>query len=387
MRESKVIMDIGSSTVMTLIGEDGVNDTFNILGKGEVSYAGFQNAEFLEPENLKFVIATSVSYAEIESDMKITDLYLGVPGEFCTVVTKTVTLNFPKHKKISRLDIDNIYRIGANFDEQDWTLINQSVIYYELDDSSRVIEPEGMKAKKLTGNISYILASKNYIMIMKRIFAELKINVVGLISSVLAESLYLFEPSLRDKYVLMVDSGYITTNVALARGNALLFLNSFSMGGGYITSDLSQCLKIGFNEAERLKHKVVLGWTPKQTDTYEIEGSEYMLTYSAKATNDIVVDRIEMIAEYIQKCLDRCNYDLPSFLPIYISGGGLTLIRGAKQVLSNKLKRQVVMVSPKSISSLKPYDSSEEGLLNLVLNHEDILQEIIVRIKWGKLWK
>lgn len=380
MKENKVIMDIGSSTVMTLIGEDGVNGTFNILGKGEVSYAGFQNAEFLEPENLKFVIATSISYAEIESDMKISDIYLGVPGEFCTCVTKTVTLNFPKQKKISKFDIDNIYRIGSNFSEQEWTLINQSVIFYELDDSTRVIEPEGMKAKKVTGHISYILAQNDYILTMRRIFSELKINVVGLISSVLAEGLYLFEPNVRDKYVLLVDSGYITTNVALIRGNALLFLNSFSMGGGYITSDLSQCLKISFNEAERLKHKIVLNWEPKQTDTYEIDSDEKLLTYSARATNDIATDRIEMIAEYIEKCLDRCNYDLPSFLPIYISGGGLSLIRGVKPILSNRLGRTVV-IAQKNLSSLKPYDSSEEGLLNLVLNHQDILQEMIVRIK------
>ena len=54
MKESTAIIDIGSSTIVTLIGEHGVNDTFRILGKGEVSYAGFQNAEFLEPDSLKY---------------------------------------------------------------------------------------------------------------------------------------------------------------------------------------------------------------------------------------------------------------------------------------------------------------------------------------------
>ncbi len=374
-------MDIGSSSIVTLVGENGVNDTFNILGRGEISYAGFQNAEFLEPENLKFAIATSISYAELELEDKITDIYVGVPGEFCTVVTKTISLNFPRQKRISKLDVDNIFKIGANFETDEYTLINKSVIYYELDGAKRVNDPINMKAKKITGQISYILAQNYFIRQIRSIFSELKINVNGLISSVLAECLYLFEPSVRDRYVLLVDSGYITTNVALSRGDALLFLNSFSMGGGYITSDLSQCLKISFNEAERLKHKVVLGWQAKQSDTYEIDGDEYLLTYSAKATNDIVSDRIEMIADYIQRCLEKCNYDLPDFLPVYITGGGLSYIKGVKQILSKKLKRQILIVSPRSVNSLRLYDSSEEGLLYLVLNHMDIVDDIIVKIK------
>jgi cell division protein FtsA len=381
MRDSMVIMDIGSSSIVTLVGGNGVNGTFNIYGKGEVSYAGFQNAEFLEPESLKFAIANSISYAESESDLKITDLYLGVPGEFCTCVTKTVDLNFPKHKKINRFDVENIYKIGANFETNEYTLINKSVIYFDIDGVKRVIDPVGLKAKKITGQISYILAQNTFLKQMRSIFSELKINVSGLVSSVLAECLYLFEPSVRDKYVLLADCGYITTNVALSRGNALLFLNSFSMGGGYITSDLSQCLKINFNEAERLKRKVVLGWNATQSDTYEIEGDEYLLTYSAKATNEIVSDRVEMIAEYIQMCLDRCDYDLPDFLPLYVTGGGLSSIKGIGQVLSKKLNRQVIILSQQNLNFIKPYDSSEEGLLNLVLNHEDILDEIIVRIK------
>ena len=71
MKNAVAIVDVGSTSITTLIGERGVNDTFNILGKGEIFYAGFQNAEFIEPESLKYVIANSVSNAEISSDKKI----------------------------------------------------------------------------------------------------------------------------------------------------------------------------------------------------------------------------------------------------------------------------------------------------------------------------
>jgi cell division protein FtsA len=174
-----------------------------------------------------------------------------------------------------------------------------------------------------------------------------------------------------------VDVGYITTNVAISRGNALLFLNSFSLGGGFITADLAECLKIQFNEAERLKHKVLLGWQTNSNDVYNLEGDEYMQTYSAKATNEIVNDRIEMICEYIQKCLDNCIYDLPEFLPIYVTGGGLNYMKGVKSILSKKLKRNVELIEPSLPNMNRPDYSSEVGLLNLTLNNEDIFYSMI----------
>lgn len=378
MKESTAILDIGSSTVVALVGEHGVNGTFKICGKGDISYAGFQNSEFLEPESLKLVIGTAISNAEITSDSKITEVYVGVPGEFCSCVTKSVNLKFPKVKKITQFDVDNIYKTGNTFEtDPEFTVINKSVVYYEVDSMKRVIDPISLKAKSITGNISYILAQREFIKIIKKICSDLRIEIKGFISANLAECLYLFEPSVRDKYALLVDVGYITTSVALCRGNALLYLSSFSLGGGYITSDLSECLHISFSEAERLKHKVVLGWNASQSDTYEIEGDEIIQTYSAKATNEIVSDRIEMICEYIQKCLDNCAYDLPDFLQINVTGGGFNFIRGVKSVLSKKLKRNIAIISPNLPNVNRPDYSSEVGLLNMVLNYEYMLEAIL----------
>ncbi len=378
MKESTAIIDIGSSTVVALVGQHGVNGTFKVCGKGDVSYAGFQNSEFLEPESLKLVIGSAISNAEITSDTKITSVYIGVPGEFCACSVKAVNLKFPKVKKITEFDVSNIFKTGNTFStDPNYQVINKSVVYFDIDNTSRVIDPIGIKAKSVTGHVSYILALKSFIKRMRMIFSNLRINIKGFVSANYAECMYMFEPRVRDKYALLVDVGYITTSVALARGNALLFLNSFSLGGGYITSDLSECLHIPFTEAERLKHKVILGWNASQSDTYEIDGDETIQTYSAKATNEIVTDRIEMICDYIEKCLQNCNYDLPEFLPIHVTGGGFNFIRGVKFVLSNKLKRQVEIISPNLPNVNRPDYSSEVGLLNLILNYDYLLDDLI----------
>ena len=381
MKDSIAIVDFGSSKIVTLIGSEGINNTLTTLGKGEIFYAGFHNTNFIEPENLKFSIASSIANAEDASQQKITDVYIGVPGEFSAVVTKNITLKFPKVKRITPFDVENIYKTGNIFEnEPNYCLINQSVIYYEIDGGQKVIDPLNFKAKQVTGKISYILALRSFVEIIKSIFYDLNIRINGFISSVLAESLYLFEPSLRDKYALLVDVGYLTTSVALSQGNGLIYLNSFSMGGCHVSSDLSQCLRIPFSEAEQLKNKIALAWIPSSKDVYSVETSDQVMkTYAAKAANEIALDRVELICSYIERCINLCKYEVPKFLPIYLAGGGISLMHGVRNIISQKLKRPVVRAVSKNLVDISPFSISEDGILSLILNSENSLNHLIVK--------
>ena len=75
-----------------------------------------------------------------------------------------------------------------------------------------------------------------------------------------------------------------------------------------------------------------------------------------------------MIGDYIQKCLDRCEYDFPEYIPVYLTGGGLNFTKGAKEVLSRKIGRKVELVSPVLPHTNRPDFSSEIGVLDLALH-------------------
>lgn len=345
MKNFVAIIDFGSSKITTLVGEMGVNNTLIIYGKGETSYAGFQNSEFLEPEKLKEAISESITKAEANSNLKISEIFIGVPGEFTAVVPRSVSFTFPKAKKITWFDINSIFRTGNTFEKEvNYCLINKNVIYFELDDSQRVIDPIDMKSKSLVGNVSYVLALKSFVNEMNDIFSKLRISVKGFISSMLAESLYAFSDEQRNKYNVLIDIGYISTSVAISQGSGLIFLNSFSLGGGYISSDLSQCLRIPFAEAEILKDKIAIAWVPTQHDNYIVNINDSSKNYSAKATNEIAFDRIEVICKYIQKCLDDSGCSLPENMPLYLTGGGVTQIKGIFNILSQKFKRLILPI-------------------------------------------
>ena len=379
LRNDVAILDIGSSTLTVIVGARGVNNTFNIKCKGEADYAGFQNGEFLEPEEVKMAVGLALSNAEIEYGDKIDQVYVGVPGEFCYVVPKEVAINFNRRRKIGENEIRTLYKAGNTFrNNATHSCINQSPVYFTLDDGRRVINPKGSMSTNLKAFVSYVLAENNFIDFFDNILSSFSVRVNGYISSSLAEMLYLFEPSVRDRYALLVDCGYITTSVMLGRGDALLFLSSFSVGGGYITGDLAECLKISFSEAESLKRKVVLSWDAKDNDTYEIAGKEYISPYSAVATNQIVEARLDMIASYIQKSLELCKFEFPDYVPIYLTGGGINFLKGSKEILSRKLGRKVEFVGPNLPHLSRPDFSSEIGLLDTAIAFEEGRNHIVL---------
>lgn len=369
VKKEVAILDFGSSKVTVLIAERGVNGSFNIKGTGEIEYAGYYEGEFLEPDKVKLAVGLAINNAETTARSRITKLYIGVPGEFTTVVCRDAVVNFAKKKKISDDDINQLFYTGNIYRKHPThTVINNTPIYYTLDDNRRIIEPRGLYSTKLSGYISYTLAENNFLDFVESMLNELGIRSAEYISSTLAESLFLFDPEIRDRYAILVDCGHISTNVMLVRGDGILFQNSFSIGGGHITGDLSQCLKISFFQAESLKRKIVLSLEPTDSDFYEIAGKDYMIPFSAKTTNEIAMERIDIIASFILKCFAKCEFEFPDYVPVYLTGGGLCYFKGIRDYLAKRVGRKVEIIAPPIAQLNRPHFSTALGVLDVALD-------------------
>ena len=371
MAQDIAVLDFGSGKIDVLIGERGVNNTICINGMGECDYAGFADGEWFEPDQLGYAIGHAINNAETNSRTKIKRLYVGVPGEFTTVVCRDVSISLTKKRKVTEADVDMLHEQGDVFrNNPDYTVINIGPVYYTLDDDRRLVQPVGMTSNKLGGHISYVLAENRFIHFVGKILEELGIESIEFVSSVLAEELLLFDDITRDQYVVLIDVGYITTSVAVGRGDGLLGLYNFSLGGGDITGDLSMAFGISFSQAESLKRKVVLSLNASDADVYEITDRDSRIPFPAKTVNEIVMERIKLIASTIEKCLSKCEYDYPDYIPYHLTGGGLSYLKGARDYLSKRLNKPVEIVSPSFPPFSRPHMSSGIGLMDMLLDQQ-----------------
>lgn len=365
------VMDIGTSKVAVLMGNRGINNTLNIVASHIEPYSGYYNGEFVEPDKLSEQIANAIAKAEINAGQRIKKLYVGVPADFCTCITKQFMQNFGDKLKVEEADILEIYQHANELKDNDkYVLISCSPIYFVLDDGRQVLNPIGEKTCRLSGEISYIYAEKDFISKINVALRKFGISVVEYLSSTLSENMYLLSNKNRETPSIIVDCGYISTSVSISKGNGLLSLNSFSVGGGQVVSDLSECLKISYKEAEDLKKQIVLSVVPQLSDGYELNRKGQISIISMTETNEIVSARLEMICALINKCLSSAQKKDLYKMPFYLTGGGICFIKGAKDYLSKYFGVNVEILSPPNLQLSKPNYSCLLGLLYSAINQE-----------------
>lgn len=365
------IIDIGSSKVTVLVGKRGVNNTVCITGKGEKEYDGYGDGEFFRPDGLLNAVGQAVNQAQTSASAKIKHVYVGVPGNFTVTQCKEVALSFGKKRKITDEDINELVAQGDDYREADgYSLINCQPIYYTLGDNRKLIQPVGLVSAKITGFISYILAENKFINLLSHVLEVSGIDSYEFVSNVLAESLYLFDDSVRDRFAVLIDIGYIVTDIAIARGDGILRQFSFSFGGGHIAKELRDALSIRFQLAEKLKRKITLNLEFGERDTYDITMNDRTMSFPARQVNEIVTAKLGKLARTIKTCLMSC--DLPSSATYYLTGGGISYMPGAREYLTKKLDREIVLATPRQPQYKKPEMSSALALLDTVLDNGEV---------------
>ncbi len=341
-----LVFDIGSSKVRAVVAGRGLNGTFNVRGLKEVEYDGFYEGEFLDKDKIYSIFEGVVSEFEVYLD-KIDKVYIGVPAEFSSVVTTEVAFNFGERRKVKKSDIDSLqYMAGEKAKNANVEVVSVSAVEYVIDGRT-TLSPIGESGSAITGKLSVIYANKDFIDIFNSIVGGLGFSAVEYISEPLAQAHFVIPAEKKEDMALLIDSGDLTTSIALIKGEGLLLLTSFSRGGGFITNDLSEAFDLSMGEAERLKKQIVLSLKGKQNDCYHLTTDIGKTTkIMLNEANDVVGYRIEELAEVISKCLQLHNQQFANYLPVYLTGGGISKLKGGRDFLAKCLGRNIAYGVP-----------------------------------------
>ena len=355
------VLDFGSSRISVLVGSKGSNNGFNIMASENVDYAGFMQGKFLLEGNLFEEIALCLNTAQLKLNEKIDRLFVSVPAEFCFNAIEELEVDFKIPTKIKQKQLDLLLEKIEGLEFQDKTLISKAPIEYLINNEKTVFSPIGESITSLKCKVSEMFVSDYFISLISEILDNLQINEYNFICPEQVTGSYLLEPDERTNGAIIVDVGYITTSIAIAKGEGLTNLKAFSMGGGHITSDLAEVLKINYDSAEELKRKLILTIRPNAIDTYELSNGD---SINMQTANEIAFARIDLIIDTIEKCLKKIG-ELNNEKPIYLTGGGISYLKGIKCYLREKLNREIKLIAPAPLQLHKYELSSAVAVLNI----------------------
>lgn len=362
---SVAVVDVGSGKISGFVANQLEGDDFSVVARAEVKCSAFYDGKWIDENDVVQSVCSVVKQLENRLGSKLSKVYVGVPGEFTAVITKQSETVYSAPKKITQDCVnevfDNVDRFGNT---QGFSPISRSSIYFVIDDDKKVIDPIGEVATKLSGLISFIFVDDSFKNTLCKALGECGVREYDFVSENLAQALYMIQPSVRDGYAVLVDSGFVSTSVSVVLGDGILYGKSFSIGGGQMADDLSQVLEIEYDEAEEVLSKVHLNLEFADDDAFAVGGR----TVSASKANEIVRCRVEDIAENIDRCLKACPHILPNNVPVFITGGAFAYLKGGINALSKCLDRPVYTAPVVSPQYDKQEYASAYGLISIALS-------------------
>ena len=278
---------------------------------------------------------------------------------------------FNRKKRIGEKEIRELYNWFTLDKSSDYVITDVSAIYFELDDSRRVLHPQGAKTYKLTGYLSYMLCTKEFQHIVGNTCRTVGVKNIHYISESLAECDYLLNEQQKEYPRVLIDCGYLTTNVCVAYGGGVLFQKAFSYGGGYITASLIDAFDIGLDFAEKLKRTINLGFDVKSTQKYTVTLNDDFIVVPIEKANLTARACLDELAGQISNLLTEWHIECDRNVPAALTGGGISYMRGAKELLASRLDSGIFIVVPPVPAMNLPDKSACLSLLDRALGIEE----------------
>ncbi len=367
LNNSVIVIDVGSSKIIAVSGERGVNGTFAIDAFSELRYEGFSEGKFFDEGELKQTIINVLTAVCDSSRYKASEIFVGVPGSFIRIENRKFRLSFGRKKKITAKDKEDLLEAGKRkIEVAGYEAAHASGVYYSLDDNRKVADPVGCVSSSLGGLITYQLCENYFSELVRTAVAKVSKASVRFVYDGYAEGRFLLGDDAVDAVKVIVDVGYITTNSTIFVGDGVIAKDSLDCGGGYITAALVEKYGLSPGAAERLKREISLGYVRGGQSKYVVEDDGDVKSYPVEEINETVKGVLDEIVGNVDEFLEE-NSGKVNVGEIYLTGGGISYMRGAKEHLAGRFGQAVDVLVPAVPQYNKPVYASAISLLDFAL--------------------
>jgi len=369
MKNTLTAIDFGTSKIVTLVAKTSGKNC-DIIGAGSEDYSGFADGQWNEPELLNDVIASAVKKAEEQARTHIREVNVGVPGEFSRVYTVETSLKLQgADPQVGTRDIEELFRQATNeLGAVRGVIIHRSPAWFMVDDGKKTLEPMGMRGGQLRACVSFVVADQFFLDDVSERFRALNIVVNSFFSTPTGQAMLFISDEERDRTAILVDVGYLSTEVMAVEGDALIFHQVIPMGGANMAVDLAYGLKIKLRSAEEIKRKYVFGLSATEETYSGVDRDDVPQNFIRDEVAEVLEPRVEEICEAIHDAIKGSGVRLSNWSVAYLTGGGLAANRGGRDFLSGKLDRPVRELPRKTGRLSSPTYSSALGLLDLIID-------------------
>lgn len=326
-----VALEIGTSKVRALVGEDREDGYLMITGIGECAARGVRKGEITDFDNALSCVEQVLKTAEEQSKVNINQVHVVVTGSHIQgSISRGTTPILPPDSEITEDDIEAVMEsaraISLGPERRVLHSIHQQ---FFVDDQEGVVNPEGMVGAKLSVSMLIMHGVRNRIMNILRVATSAGVEPAGCAFAGLCSALAVLTPEQKESGCVVIDFGAGTTDYVVYANRCIALAGSIGVGGDHVTNDLAMVLRIPTAPAEKLK--VDLGVlppdipVPDQPVTIQPSGGFAGRTVRLTDVNAIISARLEETLSVIHDELQRNKLENVMGAGAVLTGGGAYL--------------------------------------------------------------
>ncbi len=391
-------IDIGTSKVVTLVGEMTTEGKLNVIGFGSHPSQGLKRGVVVNIESTVQSIQRSVEDAELMAGCEIFSAYTGIAGSHIRSINSHGIVAI-RDQEVSQNDVDRVLDAAkAIAIPADQKILHVLAQEYIIDNQDSIREPVGMSGVRLEAKVHIVTgavsAAQNIVKCMKRC----GLSTSDIVLEQFASSQSILSEDEKELGVCMIDIGGGTSDIAIFVDGAIRYTGVIPIAGDQVTNDIAIALRTPTRSADEVKIKYGCALqdlvdTNQMIDIPSI-GDKVARRLQRRALSEVVEARYEELFTMALAEIRRSGLEERLAAGIVLTGGA-SKVEGAKELGERIFKMPVRIGRPNHVTGLadiihNPIYATGVGLLVYALRqrnsqHNVSLTQPSMKSLWSRM--
>lgn len=394
IKDLMVGIDIGTSKVVTIVGEMTADNKVNIIGLGSHPSQGLKRGVVVNIESTVQSIQRSVEEAELMAGCQIYSAFTGIAGSHIRSINSHGIVAIRDHE-VTQTDVDRVIdaakAVAIPADQKILHILPQEFI---IDNQDSIREPIGMSGVRLEAKVHIVTgavsAAQNIVKCLKRC----GLNASDIVLEQFASSQSILTDDEKELGVCMIDIGGGTTDIAIFTEGAIRHTAVIPIAGDQVTNDIAIALRTPTRNAEEIKIKHACALQDLADTNHMIDipmvGDRPGKHLSKRALAEVVEARYEELFSLVAAEIRRSG--LEHFIPAgIVLTGGASKVEGAAELAERVFRMPVRIGTPQHVTGMpdvinNPIYATGVGLLLYGLQQRDMPRDDVTQSNLKGLW-
>ena len=248
-------LDIGSSKIVLLIGEQLDNGIINIVGVGEAPAKGVDKGSVTDLDSVVLAIDKALTRAEEMADCKVSSVNLSISGSHIESLNESGTWAI-EDREVSPYDVESVLHNARSIKiRDDQRLLHVIPQEYSIDSQGRINNPIGLSGVKLKADVHLITCHSDLVKNLEKAVERCGLAIDQLTFSGVASGSAILSEDEKELGVCVVDMGSGTMDLSVYFAGALRHSSVLDYAGNSVTNDIAIAFSAPPTSAEEVKVK------------------------------------------------------------------------------------------------------------------------------------